>query len=128
MPTRPFKEVRRPKKGVCPAYRCNRPVAAKKKYCHRHHAKMFKHLHFAEYTYNALKQNAKRRGKEFTLTLEEFKTFCERTGYLDLKGKKGTSASIDRIDPSKGYELGNIQVLSLSDNARKAHTDDACPF
>lgn len=31
--------------------------------------------------------------------------------------------TIDRIDPSRGYELGNIQVLSLTENCRKRWTD-----
>ena len=78
--------------------------------------------------------NAKRRGKDFRLTLAEFELFCEQTNYLVLKGKTAKSASIDRIDHTRGYFIDNIQVLSLSDNSKKQHTDksvnqdDDCPF
>lgn len=79
------------------------------------------------YTYSLLKSNAKRRGKEFTLTLEEFKTFCQETGYLQGKGKKKKSMSIDRIDHTKGYSIDNIQILSLSENGIKGNHEKA-PF
>lgn len=36
-----------------------------------------------------------------------------------LKGRTKKSASIDRIDPRKGYEIGSIQVLSLQENSSK---------
>lgn len=81
------------------------------------------------YTYNILHQNAKRRGKEFKLTLEEFKTFCDETNYIELKGETKKSDSIDRIDPRKGYEIGNIQVLSLQANSSKGRNlPDDVPF
>lgn len=118
------------KDGICPAYRRKNKIAPKKRFCHRHHAQHQKETNPVGYFYSHLKQNAKRRGKEFKLTLEEFKQFCEETNYIELKGKTAKSASIDRIDPTKGYEIGNIQILSLSDNSKKMHQDNAedCPF
>lgn len=32
-------------------------------------------------------------------------------------------ASIDRKDPSKGYVLSNMQVITVQDNSRKQHID-----
>jgi len=78
------------------------------------------------YTYSRLKQNAKRRRKTFTLTLEQFGQFCTETNYLELKGKQGSNLSIDRINNGKGYEVGNLQVLTLSANSRKGC--GYCPF
>jgi hypothetical protein len=123
-----FKEVQNRKAGLCPAYHCPNKTGAKKKYCPRHHSQKTREAHPESYFFNLLKQNAKRRGKAFSLSLGDFKKFCADTGYLKNKGKKATSASIDRIDPAKGYELGNIQVLSLSDNSKKMHTDKDFPF
>jgi len=79
------------------------------------------------YCYNSLKSNAKRRGKDFDLTLEEFRIFCEETGYIDNKGKRKDSATIDRKDASKGYSLGNLQILSLEENSRKG-AEEKAPF
>jgi len=71
-----------------------------------------------------LKSNAKRRGKFFDLTLEQFKTFCIDTGYMAGKGKKATSLSIDRIDVEKGYTIDNLQILTLTANTVKRHEED----
>lgn len=111
------------KKGICPAYRCSNKIADKKKFCHKHHARCQKETNPVGYTYSILKQNAKRRNKEFKLTIDDFKEFCEETKYINLKGKKAKCASIDRIDPKKGYERGNIRMISLSDNSKKMHED-----
>ncbi len=71
------------------------------------------------YTYQTTKDNAKRRGKRFVITLDEFAEFCTNTGYLELKGKDADSASIDCIIDEIGYAAGNIRVLSLRDNTLK---------
>lgn len=75
------------------------------------------------YTLGILRRNARRRSVYFDLSIEYFRKFCEETKYIELKGKKGFSLSIDRIDPSKGYIEGNIQVLSLAGNSRKRFVD-----
>lgn len=78
------------------------------------------------YLISSAKAGAERRGIKFTITESDF---------LDPKGQKcpifGTefvlgngkpvdaSASLDRIDPSKGYVPGNIQVLSFLANRIK---------
>lgn len=71
------------------------------------------------YSFVTLRNNAKRRGKVFTITLEEFKQFCYATDYLKGKGRTATSYTVDRIDESRGYEPGNIQALRNADNVRK---------
>ena len=71
------------------------------------------------YCYSTLKANAKRRGKEFTISFSEFKEFCYKTDYLRGKGKRQDSYSIDRIDNDRGYTLENIRVLSIAENSRK---------
>ena len=85
----------------------------------------FKEGNPISYTYGALRQNARRRKKEFNLTLEEFTTFVKESGYIEGKGIKPESLTIDRIDSSKGYSIDNIQVISMSDNSSKG---DGVPF
>jgi hypothetical protein len=55
------------------------------------------------------------------LTFEQFKVFAIQTDYLRGKGKTVNSYSIDRIKNEEGYSIGNIQVLTLSENSKK-HT------
>ena len=119
-----FKIVKNKKEGICPVYRCSNKIGKKKRFCHKHHARYQKETNLLGYTYSSLKQNAKHRSIPFKLTLNEFREFCEENNYLSLKGKTANSASIDRIEVSKGYEKGNLQVLSLSANSIKRHEVD----
>ena len=63
--------------------------------------------------------NAKRRGKEFTITLEEFTQFCKETNYIAGAGRSSASYHIDRIDETKGYSIDNIQTLTNAENSKK---------
>jgi heterodisulfide reductase subunit C len=70
-------------------------------------------------SFQNLKTNAKRRGKEFTLTFNEFKKFAIETNYIFGKGRSKTSFHIDRIDEILGYCITNIQILTNSENTKK---------
>ncbi len=71
------------------------------------------------YIYQNLKGNAKRRGKVFTITLEEFKEFIIPTEYLVGRGILKHSLHIDRIREEEGYVKGNLQILQNTDNLKK---------
>ena len=90
--------------------------------------------HPDEAVWKSAKTRAKRRGVEFTITLEDVRAVwtetCPVLGYELKIGEKGPgdcmrrSFSLDRIDNSKGYAQGNIQILSVRANAMKS---DASP-
>jgi hypothetical protein len=75
--------------------------------------------------YKHLKASAKRRNIEFNLTMTElnylsFPLSCPILDVpLDYKKHTEYSPSIDRIDNSKGYIDGNIQVVSIKANRMK---------
>ena len=117
------------KKGCC-ADRCGKPKGEKDRFCPKHRKRYDKENNPISYVFNILKSNARRRGKSFELTIQEFTSFCIETGYIEKRGKTGKSASIDRIDSSKGYHIENIRVISLSENSRKGNKDpdEDCPF
>jgi hypothetical protein len=75
------------------------------------------------YFFNLLRCNAKRRGIEFVLTVDEFRDFCREVDYIKNKGTKTTSLTIDRIDPTKGYRIDNIQAIPKSLNCKKVVYD-----
>jgi len=72
--------------------------------------------------YQNLKDNAKRRKKEFNLSFDEFQRFAVESKYILKRGKKKDSFHIDRIDESRGYTIDNIQVLTNVENLRKFRT------
>jgi len=120
-----MKLAKNKKKGLCKALRCKSKAAYKQVLCHRHKAHQYREKHPIEFAYQQLRANARRRGHTFTLTVEEFRTFCEATGYLKHRGRKRNQCGIDRIDPTKGYSFDNIQMLTCSDNSAKQFTDMA---
>lgn len=69
--------------------------------------------------YQNLRDSARKRGKEFTITLDYFRRFCKRTDYMVGKGRTKESYHVDRKDESKGYIPGNLQVLTNSENVKK---------
>jgi hypothetical protein len=107
-------------KHKCLTLHCRNKHAKGQNYCHTCTRKKWRAKNPEKYAYYTLKYNAKRRGKIFTLTFEEFKTFAASCNYMTGKGKTAQSLSIDCIIPEAGYTPENIQPLSLALNGRKA--------
>jgi hypothetical protein len=75
--------------------------------------------------FKQLQHRAKRRFKEFTLTLEEFTRWYQENALDQFpRGNTANCISIDRIDHTKGYSIDNIQSLTVSENSRKWHHHD----
>ena len=66
------------------------------------------------------KRRAKKNNIEFSITVDDFEIpeICPALGVKMVKRTR-TAPSLDRIDPTKGYVVGNIQVLSLKANTMK---------
>lgn len=84
-----------------------------------------------KYIFQSAKARAKSSGIEFDISVEdiEIPEICPALGIPILiqagKGASPNSPSLDRIDSSKGYVKGNIQVLSWRANNLKS---DATPL
>lgn len=52
------------------------------------------------------------------MTREEFTKLVTESGWIEKRGKTAKSLSIDRVDPRRGYEAGNVRVLTLAQNSR----------
>lgn len=75
---------------------------------------------------NAARTRAKRNGIDFNITKEDISIpeVCPVLGIPLVKGEKfftDNSPTIDRIDNSKGYVRGNIEVISYKANSIKGH-------
>ena len=78
-----------------------------------------------QYIYNAQIKASKKRGHELPkYTKKEFTEWCINQGafheiysrWVEGEYEKYLSPSIDRIDNSKGYEFGNIQIVTWKKN------------
>lgn len=112
---------------------CKNEARKNNHYCGSCKVKKYRAKYPLKYIYDTIKMNAKRRRKEFTLTFNQFKEFCNKTGYDKFKGKTADSLSIDRKDTTKGYTFDNIQAITLRDNTIKRNEelpkiDENCPF
>jgi hypothetical protein len=113
---------------------CTNKAREKRKICTTCKTRKYRAKNPLKYWYDTLKSNARRRGKEFTLTLEQFQEFCIKTGYDESKGRTADSLSVDRVDDTQGYHYYNIQAITVSDNSKKKQTDaslrpeETCPF
>lgn len=103
----------------CKTPYCINYVKKGRKTCSSCVGKKTREKHPLKYAYTALRTNAKRRGKEFTLTFEEFKEFVIKTDYMAKKGIYKTSFHIDREKEHLGYTKNNIQALTNSENVKK---------
>jgi hypothetical protein len=124
-------------KGVfCCAYACkNKPNPKKGGLCHKHFARKRRESDPVGTRYGQMKGKAKQRGIDFSFTLDEFRDWCKRTGYLK-KGVRGFAATVDRRCNAQGYHIWNMQLMSHRANASKGNRfqgDDFngpnyCPF
>lgn len=113
----------------CCAYACrNEPIAKKGGLCHKHYARKIREQDPVYARYNQFKSNATRRGKDFSVTLEEFRRFCIDNNYITVKGNRGQNATIDRVDNSHGYHIWNLQVIPGRSNYSKGTSDVEYPF
>lgn len=87
------------------------------RHCWKCRSRRLKEVHPATYVLNMLRHSARKRKLPFTLTLAEFKAFCERTGYLERRGNKAEDLTIDRINWDDGYHINNLRVLTHAENS-----------
>lgn len=103
---------------VCITKFCRKP-GYRGNYCHSCQKRRYKERHPERYAYSVLKNNAKRRKKEFDLTFDQFLQFVIKTNYMVSRGRFKDCYHIDRIDETKGYTIDNIQVITNTQNIRK---------
>ena len=108
----------------CCAYACrNEPIKKKGGLCHKHYARKLREQDPVLVRWMQAKGKAKQRNKPWSITLDQFRDFCNQTGYLVKKGRRGQNSTIDRIDNNKGYTIDNIQLLTNRQNASKGDKD-----
>jgi len=90
-----------------------------KGYCSTCRSRKCREKDLIKYAWLNLKNRAKQRPKEFTITLEEFREWCKDNDFIPGRGD-----SVDRIKNHLGYHIWNIQKIPLIENIRKYYDHD----
>lgn len=105
---------------LCAVHGCRKPRGkGKGKFCCKCAQRIYRAKHPIKAAYQDLKSRARSRGKVFTITLEEFIQIVGLQRYIDHGGRERHMLHLDRIDDTKGYEVGNIQILTNGENRAK---------
>lgn len=114
-----------PKKarGKCATKYCRNKAAVGRTLCHKCKQRRFRESHPKKAAYANLKAKAIYRKIKFTLTLEQFEKIAEGTEAFDKEGNRNGDYHFDRIDATRGYEVGNVQVLHSSENISKGNKE-----
>lgn len=73
--------------------------------------------------YGNLRDSARKRKINFAITFDEFVELVKHTCYMDQKGRERYCYHIDRIDVTRGYEWGNLQIITCSENVIKGNQE-----
>lgn len=103
----------------CQTKYCRGTARKYRKKCPKCRSREYKRKHPMKYFYNVSRLNAKRRGHSFDLTFTEYVQL-----WKSENKRPGNGWHIDRIDPNKGYQSGNVQILSGYLNVMKWHEND----
>lgn len=105
----------------CKHSHCRNFAAKGRRECNTCKTQAYRKRNPERYTWQALKDNAKRRNIPFNLSFNDFLQFCRKFSYMKGKGIQKESLTIDRIIEGRevGYTKDNIQVLKNGDNVRK---------
>jgi hypothetical protein len=118
-----------PGPGLCVVFGCRKrhvPEArgGKLHLCARHYQYRWRKLNPKQAAFASLRDHAAARKIPFTLTFAHFIEVTTAAGYWEQgENEFKDCLSIDRIRAGLGYEVGNIQVLTVSQNAAKSHRE-----
>lgn len=93
--------------------------------CSRCTMRLWRASRRAQAAFASLRDHARERGIEFTITFADFSACAWCADYVANKGNEASGLTVDRIDNRRGYVPGNIQPLTRAANAIKKAKVDA---
>jgi hypothetical protein len=113
-----------PGAGFCCVNGCRRQSAKHKQgLCHTHSQHRWRMKSPKRSAFTALRDHAVARGLKFTITYDYFLGLTDALGYWSGDGVP----TIDRIKVERGYEFGNLTVISMSENVAKGNRERHLP-
>ncbi len=93
--------------------------------CSKHMMQRWRKKNPAEAAYANLKGHARQRRIDFTISKDYWAGLTDGMAYFEPN--EDEVATIDRIDPTKGYVPGNLRVISMSLNVAKGNRERHLP-
>lgn len=106
------------KTSICNVRGCSRKIHGDGM-CVTHYRREWRNKNPLKSSYQNLKTNANRRGKEFTITFEYFCKFAIKCQLILNRGRTAEAYTVDRIKDHLGYVPGNLQMLTKRENVIK---------
>lgn len=120
----------KPGEGLCCVKGCRKDIGRSDKLglCHAHYQYRWRMRNKKPSAYATLKTHAVARGLKFTISYDYFCGLMDCAGYWDHEAEsRGEWLSIDRVDATRGYEPGNLRVITHSENAAKGMREKFLP-
>lgn len=93
--------------------------------CSRCYMRQWREANPLQAAFATLRDHARARGIEFSISFEDFREFAELSDYVERKGTTAQALTVDRRDNLRGYVPGNIQPLTRAENSVKNAKHDA---
>lgn len=124
-----FELKQRPGEGLCMVKSCRKDGhRSKMGLCHCHWQHRWRMRDRKRSAYSTLRDHAKARGLEFSISFDYFTGLCDAHRYFESDAKtKGEVLTIDRINITQGYRVGNLTIVSHSENVIRGNRDRFLP-
>lgn len=124
-----FELKAKPGHGLCMVKGCrNHYGKVKFSLCHKHYQYRWRMLNPKRSSFAALRDRAKDRGIEFTISYDYWLGLTDAYRYFPHDAVSFKEClSIDRVDASKGYVPGNLAIITVSENSKKSHKEKFLP-
>lgn len=120
-----YEYKKRAPEGKCWVKRCPN-MASNGCLCSKHYMRRWRHKNVESATYCTLRDHARGRKIAFTINIDYWKGLTDGYNFFQQKDRKEI-LTIDRVDPCRGYEPGNLRVVSISENVAKGNRERYLP-
>jgi hypothetical protein len=111
--------------GLCWVRGCGRRSKKDRCLCHMHEMRRWRAKSKRTADFCALRDHARARGIKFEITPDYWKGFTDAFGYYVTR--EDEVLSVDRVNPTKGYEEGNLRIVAISINSAKSNKEKHLP-
>lgn len=113
------------RRGLCVTRHCRKAHAPGRRRCYKCDKALYRLRNPVRYAFENLRRSANLRGIGFALSFEDFQDFCAASDYdPERRGCRPGALTVERVDPLRPYEPGNLRCLEFMENSAKGWGPD----